>query len=78
MFVAASDALAAWTLETDPDGQGLYPPLRDLRAITRSIAAAVAAEARDAGVGRDLADDEIEQELDHEIWNFDYPVLRPV
>jgi len=78
MFVAASNALAAWTIESDPDGDGLYPPLGDLRAITRSIAGAVARDARDAGVGRDLTDEEIEQELDHEIWNFDYPILRPV
>ncbi|HZJ48280.1 MAG TPA: NAD-dependent malic enzyme [Acidimicrobiia bacterium] len=78
MFVAASDALAAWTIEKDPHGDGLYPPLRDLRAITRAIAAAVVREARDAGVGRDISDDEIERELDHEIWNFDYPTLRPV
>jgi len=78
MFVAASNALAAWTIESDPDGDGLYPPLGDLRAITRSIAGAVARDARDAGVGRDLTDAEIEQELDHEIWNFDYPILRPV
>jgi ribonuclease BN (tRNA processing enzyme) len=30
------------------------------------------------GIGRDLTDEQIEQELDHEIWNFDYPTLRPI
>jgi malic enzyme len=78
MFVAASDALAKWTIDKDPNGEALYPPLGDLRAITRGIAAAVVREARDAGVGRDLSNHEIQQELDHEIWNFDYPILRPV
>jgi len=78
MFAAASDALATWTIEKDPNGDGLYPPLADLRAITRNIAAAVIRDARDVGVGRNLSDDEVERELDHEIWNFDYPILHPV
>ncbi len=78
MFVAASDTLARWTIDRDPTGTSLYPPLADLRAITRDIAAATIRAARDAEVGRDLGDDAIERELDHEIWNFDYPVLRPV
>ena len=78
MFVAASDALATWTIDRDPSGTALYPPLADLRAITRDIAAAVIRAAGDAGVGRNLGDDAIERELDHEIWNFDYPILRPV
>jgi malic enzyme len=78
MFVAASDALAKWTIARDPSGTALYPPLADLRAITRDIAAAVIRAAGDAGVGRNLSDDAIERELDHEIWNFDYPILRPV
>ncbi len=78
MFVAAADALAARTIAASEDDDSLYPPLRNLRIITRDIAGAVAREARDAGVGRDLTDEEIEQELDHEIWNFDYPTLRPI
>ncbi len=78
MFVAAADALAARTIAASEDDDSLYPPLRNLRIITRDIAGAVAREARDAGVGRDLTDEQIEQELDHEIWNFDYPTLRPI
>ena len=78
MFVAASDALAARTIAANAADNSLYPPLRNLRIITRDIAGAVAREARDAGVGRDLTDEQIEQELDHEIWNFDYPTLRPI
>ena len=78
MFVAAADALAARTIAANADNDSLYPPLRNLRIITRDIAGAVAREARDAGVGRNLTDEQIEQELDHEIWNFDYPTLRPI
>lgn len=78
MFVAAADALAARTIAANTDSDSLYPPLRNLRIITRDIAGAVAREARDAGVGRNLTDEQIEQELDHEIWNFDYPTLRPI
>jgi len=78
MFVAAADALAARTIAANTGDDSLYPPLRNLRIITRDIAGAVAREARDAGVGRNLTNEQIEQKLDHEIWNFDYPTLRPI
>lgn len=78
IFVAGADTLAARTISASAADNSLCPPLRNLRVITRDIAGAVAREARDAGVGRDLTDEQIEQELDHEIWNFDYPTLRPI
>lgn len=72
------DPPAARTVAASTDDDSLYPPLRNLQIITRDIAGAVAREARDVGVGRDLTDEQIEQELDHEIWNFDYPTLKPI
>jgi hypothetical protein len=56
------------------EGERLRPP----GSVSIDIAGAVARAARDAGVGRDLTDEQIEQELDHEIWNFDYPTLKPI
>ena len=56
----------------------LYPPLRDLREITRQIARAVVMAARDAGVGRPLTDDQIDDELDREMWDLEYPTLIPM
>jgi malic enzyme len=78
MFVAAADALAARTVAANTENDSLYPPLRNLRIITRDIAGTAARESRDVGVGRDLTDEQIEQDLDHEIWIFDYPTLNPI
>ena len=78
MFAAAATALADLVEEDDLANGVLYPPLRDLRSISRHIARAVAAAARDAGVGLEMTNAEIDQILDHEVWNLDYPTLRPV
>jgi malic enzyme len=78
MFAAAANALAAMVEESDLAQGVLYPPLPELRRISRVIAQAVAQEASHSGVGREMADDEIEAALDHEMWNLDYPTLRPV
>ena len=78
MFTAAATELAALVSEDDLDAGMLYPPLSELRSITRHLARAVIRTARDTGVGRQLTDDGIEEALDHEIWDLDYPALRPV
>ena len=78
MFAAAADALASQITEADLDRGMLYPPLSELRSITHGIAAAVIRAAIDDGVaGADLEGEEIAA-LDREIWNLDYPTLRPV
>jgi len=51
--------------------------LADLRSISRSIAEAVAGEAREAGVGKELTDAEIAERLDREMWDLNYATLRP-
>jgi malic enzyme len=78
MFAAAANALADLVDEDALAAGVVYPPLRDLRSISRSIASAVAAAARDAGVGLDMTNAEIDEALDHEVWDLDYPTLRPV
>ena len=59
MFLAASRALSAMvTPEQEAKGL-LLPPMNDIRAVSRAVAKAVAIEARDAGLGRLLDDDEV-------------------
>ncbi len=77
MFAAAAHVLAG-LVETETLESGeRYPPLTEIRAISRSIATAVAREACDSGVGRPLTDTEIRDRLDHEVWNLDNPTLVP-
>ena len=78
MFAAAANALAELVSEKDLEEGVLYPPLADLRSISRAIARAVAKAACESGVGRDMNDQDIEDALNHEIWDLDYPTLRPV
>jgi malic enzyme len=78
MFSAAANALADQVDETQLAAGVLYPPLADLRQITRRVAAAVAAAAGEAGVGRRMDAAEIDAELDREIWDLEYPTLIPI
>ncbi len=78
MFSAAAETLAVAVSDPDLAEGALYPPISELRPISRLIAAAVARAARDTGVGLDLTDDQIEEVLDREIWDLEYPGLQPV
>ena len=78
MLAAAATALADLVHEEDLAAGKLYPPLADLRSISRSIARAVALAACDSGVATKMKPEEVDDALDHEIWNLDYPVLRPI
>lgn len=77
MFASAAHALADMVDPERLESRMLYPPLSELPSISRTIALAVAKEARESGVGASMTDTEIEEKLDHEIWNLDYPTLRP-
>jgi len=68
MFLVAAEELAHGVSADRLERGAIYPPLHDLRSISRDIAVAVAREARDQGVGRIAADDEIEAEVDDAIW----------
>jgi malic enzyme len=78
MFAAAADALAEQVHDDDLAAGRLYPPIAELRAITRRIARAVAAEAVSSGNAGPMTEQEIDQALDREIWNLDYPTLIPI
>jgi len=56
--------------------EGKY--LRRPGSVSIDIAGELPRAARDAGVDRDLTDEQIEKELDHEIRNFDYPTFRQI
>ena len=78
MFTAAAEALASQVDAAELDRGVLFPPIEELRLITRRIAAAVVSAARDAGVGRAIADADVDAAVAHESWDLDYPILHPV
>jgi len=69
MFLAAAAELAGMVTAERLAAGALYPPLNDLRAVSRRIAIAVAREARDQGLGRLFADGEIEAAVDATMWD---------
>jgi malic enzyme len=77
MFSAASKALADAVTDSDLGSGSLYPPLSKLRVVTASIACHVIRAARDAGVGRNIANDQIMGLVQAEMWTPDYPKLIP-
>ncbi len=77
MFAAAAGALASQVGADELARGELYPPLTELRPITREVARAVAATAADEGVGEPMTAAEIDAELDRQIWDLDYPTLLP-
>jgi malic enzyme len=52
MLLASARAVAAAVPDEKVAAGELYPPVRDLRAVSLRVAAAVAAAARDEGVAR--------------------------
>jgi malate dehydrogenase (oxaloacetate-decarboxylating) len=77
MFSAAAETLAAMVTEEDLAAGNLYPPIDQLRPISRAIAVAVARAARDEGAGELIGDHAIEAALDREMWDLEYLVLQP-
>jgi malic enzyme len=70
-LVAAAELAQAVSAERLAQG-ALYPPLTDLRSISRKIANAVARDARDEGVARIAGDEEIQAEVDQAVWTPSY------
>lgn len=78
MFAAAARALADSVAAEELAEGSLYPSVSRLREVTRAVAIAVAGEAVESGIGRDLAEDRIAREVDEFMWEPEYPVLVPV
>jgi malate dehydrogenase (oxaloacetate-decarboxylating) len=77
MFLAASRALSGMvTPEHEAKGL-LLPPMRDIRAVSRTVAKAVAIEARDAGLGRLIDDAKYEEIIAKAQWEPAYTPYRP-
>lgn len=72
MFLVAATTLAGLVPADRLTHGALYPPLADLRQVSRAIAVAVAREATRAGVARLAADEDIETAVDATMWAPDY------
>jgi malate dehydrogenase (oxaloacetate-decarboxylating) len=55
----------------------LLPPMRDIRAVSRAVAKAVAVEARNAGLGRLIDDAKYEEIIARAQWEPAYTPYRP-
>ena len=76
MFVAAARALSAFSPALhDPSGS-LFPALEDIRKVSRSVAIAVGAEARRAGLTEHSSDADLESQIDARIWTPRYVRYR--
>jgi malic enzyme len=75
MFRAAAECLAAQVSDGELAAGALYPRVRDLRLVSTRIAFAVAREARDGGVGRPQADDDIRRAVADAQWEPRYGPL---
>jgi malate dehydrogenase (oxaloacetate-decarboxylating) len=71
-FLAAADAMAAMVSDDRLVAGAIYPPVAELRAVSRAVAIEVARALRDAGVGRAIDDDEIPAAVDAAMWWPDY------
>lgn len=69
MLLVAARTLAGLVPVERLDDGVMFPRLRDLRAISRTLAVAVARAARDDGVGRQLDDAQIAEAVDAATWD---------
>jgi malate dehydrogenase (oxaloacetate-decarboxylating) len=75
MLLAAAERLAEEVLAGDPERDGLFPPIADLRRVTRRVAEAVVRQAREEGVGPPIPDAQIAAAVASAMWEPVYPSL---
>lgn len=78
MFTVAAEALAQRVSERDLDEGVLFPPLRELRTLSRDIAVAVAREAVRSGCAPRADDETLRGRVDALMWAPAYPRYAPV
>lgn len=76
MFLAAAKALAAAVADGDLKAGALYPPIDDVRSVSRAVASAVFAQAIADGVAEDVSDPG--PLIDAEIWEPEYLPYRGI
>ena len=77
MFLAASRAISEM-VTPEQEAQGLLlPEMKDIRRVSAAVALAVAKEARDAGLGRRLDDDQLAALIARAQWDPHYTPCRP-
>ncbi len=72
LFLVAADTLASLVTPKRFASGALYPPVGDLRRVSRQIAVAIVRAARDAGIGRSVPDELVEPAVDAGMWWPDY------
>jgi malate dehydrogenase (oxaloacetate-decarboxylating) len=77
LFLAAARTLATQVSDARLACGSVYPPVHDLRPVTRAIARAVAAAARTAGVARVATDVDLDAAIDDAMWWPDYVPYLP-
>jgi malic enzyme len=75
-LVAARELAALVTAERLASG-AVYPPIAELRGVSRRIAVAVVRHLRDTGYGRQYRDEEIEPAVDRAMWWPEYMAFEP-
>ena len=75
MFLAAARALSALAPSRSDPGASLYPHIENVRAVSRSVALAIATEAQRAGVAEPFDAPTLEQRVDALMWE---PRYRPL
>jgi len=77
MFLAASKAISEFVTPEQEAMGLLLPEMKDIRKVSASVAKAVGIEARNAGLGRLLDDDQIGAVVTRAQWVPAYPAYRP-
>ena len=72
MMYAAANALANYVNARNDPLKPLYPPLNEVRDVSRQVAISVAKEAVKAGLADPMSDDEIEARVNHCMWEPHY------
>jgi malic enzyme len=76
-FLAAAEACADSVPAETLEAGSLYPNQSQLREVSREIARRIVRVARDAGVGRVIADEEVDAAIDAMMWWPTYAPYRP-
>jgi malate dehydrogenase (oxaloacetate-decarboxylating) len=76
MFVAAARALSELSPARHDPTASLYPPLEQIRDVSRHVALAVGAEAQRVGLAEPSTPDELARRVDAAMWTPRYARLK--